>query len=675
LANLERLRQEKKMLQDRQTIISEWRQATFVVQSPRVTVGIQTGRDGIFRLASIAHYPVTEYVAKVSAHLNIPSITSDERLAGNIANQVSPGGIVGNEEKTKLAKYWRVHKYVPVARDEDAMFVCFKDLETNLHHLGFLLEVKEDSFRYRPVAVADEVVHRSRVVSGTARKGTASRLSAEPQADYLDLAILRIAQKLESEENVPGFLAVAIQVQADDLEEALKLSRRIDDTWTDRFFDYYARAKLEPFRPDQRKEPTRVLRRFAQFLHDEFSSRLSRLQIPIVEREELDSLKDERNRSKTEEFDRRQYTKLTSASHMVIVEVGKPMAGGAFRVSIRLVNVGSGSTLFEDNGDVDRPIVQLADRYFVHAGELAVVRRITATSPTAGKIQKALVLPPVFSAVDPFRLGLVEGISTEDIQFRELFSTDTQALPADQFRAAPVTAPAHVPRDEKLRWFTWHIARSTLPFAGYVTTVNAERVSLNIGANHGFRVGDRFQVTRLSADPADPQREVLPFEIRADVVSQTNSTGFVLGSGLDALWPGSEVQRGDIVVRLGSRSAVVQVQPPRFDETKLSADVAKKIKLMSPPQRNRLAAAINGVANSLANVLTTALQRQGIPTVDPKHGDPSHVVTGTIVPRSGTPDCRDFEIVLETRPAGTDRILQTFGPVALNDEEVRGWSP
>src|SRR5262249_55715102 len=147
---------------------------------------------------------------------------------------------------------------------------------------------------------------------------------------------------------------LAVDVSVDTLEEFLKLSKEPDTELNDIFFDFLARWRLEPYRPDARKAHARWLRDAARELHDEFISRLSKFGIPLVEREEIDRVVAERNLAKNSEFEPREYGRLLCASHLVVAEVDKPSRDGKLRLSVRLDDVDNGQTIWADNCDIER---------------------------------------------------------------------------------------------------------------------------------------------------------------------------------------------------------------------------------------------------------------------------------------------------------------------------------
>ncbi|MDA1052375.1 MAG: cell division protein ZapB [Planctomycetota bacterium] len=409
---------ENETLQEKVVLINRWRQATFVVYSRRGAVGIEPTNSGQFRVVSTAVYPHTDYVLQVVRKLNIPRAFQADRVALQLCEQAERE-YVSKDAEVNLRKLWHEHKPVAPAPGEDATFVMFKDLVTGQDRLGFLLDTSEDSFTFQPVRRSIEKVSRDQIESGTARRGTADRILAEPEADYLDVAILRLAQELASDEGVPGLLSVAVKVQTDALAEEVRFSKEPGLRLT-RMFDDRTLSGLDPHLADASSEPARILRRFAEYLHDEIGSRLSRLNIPVVEREELGSLIAERDLADTRSFEPRDYAGLVSASHVVIADVDKPRNGGDFRVSIRLVEADTGHKIFEDNGDVGRKPLVIPERYLLSSGRLALLRNVKNRFVARDQMA-SLELPADLNTTPAGRIVLLEPNSGDRQAYQELF--------------------------------------------------------------------------------------------------------------------------------------------------------------------------------------------------------------------------------------------------------------
>ncbi|MCA9125190.1 MAG: hypothetical protein H6822_18460 [Planctomycetaceae bacterium] len=349
---LENIRMENLSLQEKVVMVQRWQKATFIVTSKRAAVGIQPIDQGQFRVVTTAEYPHTDYVLHIARRLNIPRVFQADKIAMALSEEVGQQ-IVPEQLAYELRKFWKPHNFVRPGPGEDATFVTFKDLETDRQRVGFLLNVSEREVTFQPVAASIETVQRSRIESGTALKGNADRILADPGADFLDVCILRLAQHLSFDEAAPGWLTLAVDINVDDLEEEIARSRvgGVSDT---KVFDSNSLAGLAPYIGDTRTEPGRILRRYATYLQDEVGSRLSRLGIPVVEREELNQIIAERDLADTRSFEPRDYAGLVSASHVVMIDVDRPRNGGDFRLSVRLVTADTGNKIFEDNGDIGR---------------------------------------------------------------------------------------------------------------------------------------------------------------------------------------------------------------------------------------------------------------------------------------------------------------------------------
>lgn len=681
---LKELELETQQLQEKVVIVNRWRQAAFVLSTPRTAVGIHPIENGQFRIVATAQYPQTEYITRVSEKLAIPRVVQNDRLAQQICETVQPDQTAPQQLADQLGKYWRVHKYVAPGKNEQPTFVMFKDLAMNQSRVGFLLGVNNEALTFQPVGSNQEVIPRGRIQSGTARKGSAERLLAEPEADYLDVSILRLAQHLESEENVPGLLSVAVEVHTDALQEAIELSKEKDHTANDRCLDYLARIRNEPFRPDARKEPTRELRRFAAYLQDEIGARLARLRIPIVERQELQSILSERALSRSDSFEPSNHAKLHCASHLVVAEVDKPRQDGSFRVAIRLIEADTGTRLFEDNGELERKAVTTAERFSLNSGQLAVLGAHASRGSKSPRNQMA----PLFARNWPDkgrpseRIVVLETDVNNVARYRELFSHELHAMPGESCNIQPLpnVASNMVPTCQQLRLITWQVANAVLPAAGRIAVVNGDRVTLSIGSGQEVKKGDRFKVVRIdkrSDSPDDAHRystSVLPFSLRADVASGSHTIAYIDQSGLDQLWSDTGVRSGDLVLRDGAKDAIVYLDRLIPDRILLSKGAAIQYNLLKPAQVSRLNDTMSHFAEGLQNALSAALEKLGITCVASPESA-THVVCGGIAPIKGNSNDTTFCVQLHVRKPTSQQNVATILPIELNTEQVANWRP
>ncbi len=165
--------------------------------------------------------------------------------------------------------------------------VVFKDQETDKHRIGYLIKIESDALLFQPDRKSSGADSEATYSIWNRASGTSSQLIAEPEVDYLDVAALEIARGLTVRRNVPSYHAVAIDVDVDELEEAVALSQQLDDTANDRVIDLLTRLNGERYILDGRKESARIVRRYAKVLHDELSSRLVQIGVPISAREEM----------------------------------------------------------------------------------------------------------------------------------------------------------------------------------------------------------------------------------------------------------------------------------------------------------------------------------------------------------------------------------------------------
>jgi hypothetical protein len=284
-SNFEKLQQENQDLKEKVIFIDRWRRATFLVTDHNNhAAAIQVNAAGGLEVLAKAEHPWVAYADRVAHKFRIPRFDRDPRLARKLVAEAPLGQSLEERLDVDLRKHWRIHKYVPPGPEETPQLVSFYDILQKQHRLGFYVAADSQGLTFHPVGNATEKIPRSRIEPGTALKAAPASLKLEPTTDFLDLCVLSIAQNLGTLENSPRLVTLAVNVSVDTLEEFLELSKEPDTSSNDIFFDFLARIRREPYRPDARKAHARSLRDAARELHDELVSRLSKCGIPLVER-------------------------------------------------------------------------------------------------------------------------------------------------------------------------------------------------------------------------------------------------------------------------------------------------------------------------------------------------------------------------------------------------------
>ena len=103
-----------------------------------------------------------------------------------------------------------------------------------------------------------------------------------------------------------------------------------------------------------------------------------------------------------------------------------------------------------------------------------------------------------------------------------------------------------------MRYVVWRVARTVMPRAGLVTSVDSGSATISLGESGGTRPGDKFHVIRVAEgcgiDSNDVVQRVLPVEMIAREVSENSSVATFTDTGVEVLWSDTiEIKPGDVV--------------------------------------------------------------------------------------------------------------------------------
>lgn len=671
LASLRAKRQE---LEEKQRLILEWKDATFVVASDRTAFAVQANSADRFRLLAKEDLKRGEFVQKIARRFSIPIVhRNDSAFEADCVN-LTKGSIFPQDATKILKEHWKIRRYLPIEPSEEKRMVVFRDLETTQHRVGYFLGTQRDRFEFVSLTGKSELIARDRIESGSSRIGTYQELLVEPEVNMVDVAALEIARNLSSSREVPTYHLVTISVDADELKEALLLSKQIDETANDHLLDLLSRLSGEPYVPDQRKEGPRILRRYADVLHDQLSHRLVEIGVPVGNREDLEVLRAERNRAQDSDFDQRRYSLMTSASHMVTAKVGKAIEGGKFRISIRLNEVNSGKTLLELHSETGRIPQQYPKEYVVDSGSLVILN-----DPNAGgkpsREQQGLKLPDLDKKSIASRLGVFSKVNGKT-QFYDLFSSKGYTIESNTYRGKPISDTELPPNNQKFRWLTWKLANAALPAAGRVRSIDGDRIEINLGSNHGLQSGSVLRVMRRSELDYRGSTRILPFEIKADTVLPKSTTAVVQQDGLTQLWPDISIELDDLVLPRGVRNPTIGFDTPKFSPTLAPDKVSREFNSIfkNATQIGRLNRSMDSCSEQLLTKMLQGLHSQGYESFSVNPANPTHIVSTEIAPLEANPDCNRFAIQLTVRSL-EDRDSSVFPVVEITSKEVAQWQP
>jgi hypothetical protein len=699
----QKLQEENKQLQEKVVFVSRWRRAHFLVMDHNSFASAVLARpDGTFEVLAKAEHPWAEYARKVAYKFQIPRLDRDQRLARQLHAEGLLGQPLDQHLDSELRKYWRVHKHVPPGPNEPASFVVFRDVVQNRHRLGFFVGVDGQGLDFYPVGGNVEHVPRARIEPATALKGPGPTLRLEADTDFLDLCALSIAQKVGTTENSPRLINLAVDVSVDTLEEFLKLSKEPDSEWNDVIFDFLARWRMEPYRPDSRKAPARWLRDAARELHDEIVSRLSKLGIPLLEREEINRVIAERDLAKEHHFEPQEYGRLLCASHLVLVEVDKPSDDGKLRLSVRLDDVENGQTVWADNCDIERRKPAEVATFLLDSGKPALVTFANAKL-TPNRNGLPLFLPRLQSKVEDEgpRLCYIEQTASDDRPLlRDLFRTQLHSVSPQSVKHVneDVTID-RVPPNQRLRFVMWQVARNILPVAGRVSNVDHDRASITLGRNGRVDVGSRYKLWRVASEFDDRSSNIdhwrrLPVEVMTTEVNDSQAKVFVATSGVEQLWPeANQIAVGDLVVRKDAPAPFVAVIPPAFDLSLLDSKIATKYALLGAAAQNRIQGNVERCAERFREHTEASLKKLNVRCADPgqvarfdlaglhaplllaRTMGVTHLVYGSICPASVHAESQSLAISIRVLDVARGETALTLPNFPLTIDHIDQWVP
>jgi hypothetical protein len=653
----------------------EFKDATFIVASDRSALAIQYESGDRFRLMAKADLKQTKRVKDLARDLSIPIVLkNDSSFEASCLNLAKGDSFPGDAVKV-LKEHWKVRQYVPVAPNDDLPMILFRDLETNQDRIGYYLGPQNGSFQLVSLTGKRELVARDRIESGSSRIGSRDELLVEPEANVIDVAALEIAKHLGTDKNTPSHQLVTISVEVDELEEALKLSKQLDQTYNDSLLDLLSRLNGQTYVPDQRKQGARILRSYQMVLHDQLSQRLVDLGVPVGNREDLSAIRDERKLSQSEDFDRRRFTPMTSASHMITASVGKPESGGKFRVSIRLNEINSARTLLEFDTDIGRPAQRFPTDYFIQSGAPTLLVDRSASGRTSRETAQSIKLPELEQSTTDSRLVVFAKLKDQN-RIYDLFSNNGQNIDNSRFSGKLISDPESLPNHQKFRWLTWELARTALPKAGRVRSLENDRIEINLGSNHGVNPGAVFRVMRQDSSGYHGSTQILPMELKADTVLPDSTTAVVQHDGLQQLWPELNVDLDDIVLLKGLSNHVIKVESPTASVLLTPKDAAKKLNVAfkNKGQLGRLGITMGQVGDQMVTKMLQGLKSQGIQAFSVNSQNPTHLVTSEISPLEASPDCGKFAIQFSVYSVKDNRSV-TLPAIRLNSKEIANWQP
>jgi hypothetical protein len=437
------------------------------------------------------------------------------------------------------------------------------------------------------------------------------------------------------------------------------------------------------------------LDQFKMQIQDEACAKLTKLGVPLLEREEMKAILEERDLADSNEFETRSCAQMTCATHMVIIDIGPGQQRDTCRISVRLASVDRGQILWSDAQEQLLRDRAPANHFLLDSGRLAVLNPSSRDSS-----REFLPLTPKASSrvlLSQPRLVYQEScMDAGEIRIRDLFTAAPLQVPSSRLSAGNLRGMEgleDVPRSNMMRYVVWRVARTVMPRAGLVTSVDRGLATLSLGEDGGTQPGDKFHVLRVSeagdVGSGGLIQHVLPVEMVAREVSEKSTVATFTDTGLDLLWSDTiEIKPGDVVrpraaypSRLHIAPATVQT-PPR--------DVARLLRLDNPVRRAQVLTDTQHASHLLAKKLQDAFIGLGIQLQAPAavmgssdpllpsgtaspidlNGSESFVIRSSISPRTGD----FFEINLQLASIDREQPVDSLS-FRVKTRELRDWVP
>ena len=663
----------------------------------------------------------------------IPVMVRDKELTRQISNAVTEtGGMLSRELKLRLMDHWKVHRFVSLRPEDPTEYVMYQDLggETPRYRIGVFLGAEADSLRVHPVSQTPLSLPRQRIGLGSAGVGTSDEFEGSPVVNFLDYAVLRIAQEVSSRDDRPNLVNIMLHAEVDALAEDLKLNRQInrmalrqlenlaenacglDHDGAEHLKSKICRA-IASLIPDtnqgpdlssvllERAEAVRVLRTMTNDLEDLLYEKFVQVGLPVLERENLEPVLTERMLAE-DYFDQfalasddpgrvAEYGKLYCGTHVVMVEV-KQAQDGPYLLSIRLVDVNTSEVLWAGTGGAGgKEFLSPSAAYcMMDAGQVKVVQFGQGSARVDQPQKLRLASLDLNKPQNEARVGYIREQGSQ-VFYRDLFSYDW--IPVERSQIKSITdigsAQALTP-ESSLRFLTYQVARHVMPHAGQIvqTEVGPEGTAwLDLSAANGVKVGQRFALLRRDSEGVN---RILPLQLVARQVDQQR-TEVAVDAGLRSVWPdGGSPQLGDLVVPLGETQPLVAIGDIKYSPDFLDVRITQAIRGLTPANRDKLQVATINAEKSAAHRLRAALTSLDVPCLDQtlqqKLGKSisaqqvmqatgaTRAIYGTIVPDSSSPSNPRFSIRLKVVASdGTSEVALPEVTVFAN--QLESWHP
>ena len=521
----------------------------------------------------------TRLVNDQSYKLGIPRLNREAELNRNIYLQHEVGEELSDELMTRLAQGYRIHRFLPYDPTDDPQMICFHDLADQKLKLGFYESHDEDQLYFRAFDKKSKAVKRSNIVPGTARRGHPDDIFEEvDDVDFLDFSALQIAKHLGSPVGFPTHVNLGVEMDIDLPERLLNNNLQFRGQLT--FFDIFTIGAIGVI-PQPRKE---FLESISLELEDLFISKLNKLGVPVVEREEMALVINGYREAEIEytwyprynlsvsvtEKEVRSMGKASYASHVALVEVGECDTPNHYRLSIRLLNANSSNVVWADVAE--RPYFKAVPAKYqsLKSGQLFIlndpekVRKLLARDFPNLKKKPAQQFQP--------RLMYYENEFADKSDpkflngFRDLDNPSFTTISRKDIHSKSSYAVEEWDEDKPtqmaLDYICWGLCDSIAPSAGRVVSSNETTTEIRLkGAGRFVNPGDRLRVVRFAGEKRTSAPDIVPAIL---TISKVNEDSIEASANLTALKPvwnaENKPQKGDVVYPLNMQRPLIAIE-------------------------------------------------------------------------------------------------------------------
>jgi TolB-like protein len=633
-------------------------------------------------------------------------VPSERRLTLDISAQASAGERLSGQLSQRVADLF-LKEALRKAKTDD--HVVFYDLRRQAYVVG-MYDGHDDGRLYYQGFDPDVIeLPVERIQAGSAVWGRPRDVfQVTGNVGFFEYAVLSIVNELSNALQEAEFPYISLVVHAN--VDAPDFSREVTHLQS-------CLAKSEDddiqlggmsFNPDQlwsQEEAQRLSRHetqrtqltaFAHEIEDFLITRFTKAGVPVLERQRLQTILQERGLASTEPFDSnpQSYGKLACCSHVVLIDVASSSKGNDYRLAARLVDANSGRILWSDVSEepLDPKIPQ--DKYLLSSGRLAVINQ-RAGEYRAKQELSLLIDPPGagdFKLVTE-RVAFIETASVAPGHFavRDLFSRRIYYVPREKFdtsKCGPVRSIEDVPMSNLLRYVAWSIASSVAPSSGRVVRVGENDADISIQrAKQFLKPGDTLRAVRMDTSGVEhtfPGQErdyssyerPLPFQLTVQQLGESMVHAQIRDATLKVLWSESEsLQAGDIAYRPRTTPPLLAVLEPEFINA--PDDEQFKLKTRFSARAQRIADNTRQVADQLVTGMRKGMIELGFSVVEPtRESDAKAAGVTHLIRTIAQPRYPEHKYTFETVVATSDTnqtVLQTR--YDLRADDVASWQP